>query len=203
MAEKGFDATLLRDMTGAAPSGRGPDRPGLRNGERERDRQARAGTGEPRIPGRRRGSCSPASPEARRTAAKALTAVIGKAHVQGISTRPVPVDELVRAMGMEGISCSQVSRLCAGIGGCAGGLLARPIGGDRPHPGSAPPAPRPARPGGSFQGGHRGRRKYRRPARGTRRGGRQFRSGAVMAGLPAQPEAAPPGRREAGGFRRP
>ncbi len=42
---------------------------------------------------------------------KALTAVIQKAYIQGISTRSV--DDLVKALGMEGISKSQVSRLCA------------------------------------------------------------------------------------------
>ena len=44
-------------------------------------------------------------------AEKALTAVIQEAYVQGISTRSV--DDLVQAMGMSGISKSQVSRLCA------------------------------------------------------------------------------------------
>ena len=46
-------------------------------------------------------------------AEKALTAVIQESYVQGISTRSV--DELVKAMEMEGISKSQVSRLCAEI----------------------------------------------------------------------------------------
>ena len=43
-------------------------------------------------------------------AEKALTAVVQEAYVQGISTRAV--DDLVKAMGMSGISKSQVSRLC-------------------------------------------------------------------------------------------
>ena len=46
-------------------------------------------------------------------AEKALTAVIQESYVQGISTRSV--DELVKAMGMDGISKSQVSRLCGEI----------------------------------------------------------------------------------------
>ena len=46
-------------------------------------------------------------------AEKALTAVIQEAYVQGISTRSV--DDLVQAMGMSGISKSQVSRLCGEI----------------------------------------------------------------------------------------
>jgi transposase-like protein len=40
-----------------------------------------------------------------------LTAVIKEAYIQGISTRSL--DDLVRAMGMEGVSKSQVSRLFA------------------------------------------------------------------------------------------
>jgi Transposase, Mutator family len=43
--------------------------------------------------------------EPRRTAEKALTAVIQGAYIQGLSTRSV--DELVKAMGMSGVSKSQ------------------------------------------------------------------------------------------------
>ena len=46
-------------------------------------------------------------------AEKALTAVIQEAYIQGVSTRSV--DDLVQAMGMSGISKSQVSRLCGEI----------------------------------------------------------------------------------------
>jgi putative transposase len=57
--------------------------------------------------------------------------VIQEAHVHGVSTRSV--DDLVRAMGMEGVSKSQVSRLCAEIDDCVRDFLARPIEGDRPY----------------------------------------------------------------------
>jgi putative transposase len=63
---------------------------------------------------------------------KALAAVIQEAHVQGVSTRSV--DELVKAMGMSGISKSQVSRLCAEIDDRVGAFLTRPIEGDWPYP---------------------------------------------------------------------
>jgi transposase-like protein len=60
-------------------------------------------------------------------AEKALSAVIQEAYVQGISTRSV--DELVQALGMSGISKSQVSRLCGELDDlpqpAAGGRLAR------------------------------------------------------------------------------
>src|SRR6516165_6319831 len=64
-------------------------------------------------------------------AEKALTAVIQEAYVQGISTRSV--DELVKAMGMTGISKSQVSRLCEEIDGKIGSFLERPLEGDWPY----------------------------------------------------------------------
>ena len=92
---------------------------------------ARAGTVELRIPKLRRGSYFPGFLEPRRAAEKALTAVIQEAYVQGISTRSV--DDLVRAMGMEGISKSQVSRLCAEIDGRVQDFLSRPIEGDWPY----------------------------------------------------------------------
>ena len=64
-------------------------------------------------------------------AEKALTAVIQEAYIQGISTRSV--DDLVKAMGMSGISKSQVSRLCEEIDGRVKAFLERPIEGDWPY----------------------------------------------------------------------
>ena len=55
---------------------------------------------------------------------KALTAVIQGAYIQGISTRSV--DDLVKALGMEGISKSQVSRLCEEIDDRVHAFLDRP-----------------------------------------------------------------------------
>jgi putative transposase len=46
-------------------------------------------------------------------AGKALTAVIQEAYIQGVSPRSV--DDLVKAMGMSGVSKSQISRLCEEI----------------------------------------------------------------------------------------
>ena len=144
---KGSDATFLREMigfaaqrlmeletatlTGAAHGERSLDRRVQRNGYRERDWHTRAGTVELRIPKLRKGSYFPGFLEPRRPAEKALTAVIQEAYVQGVSTRSV--DDLVRAMGMDGISKSQVSRLCAEIDERVGAFLARPIEGDWPY----------------------------------------------------------------------
>ena len=57
--------------------------------------------------------------------------MIQEAYVQGISTRSV--DELVKAMGMTGISKSQVSRLCQEIDERVQAFLERPIEGDWPY----------------------------------------------------------------------
>ncbi len=64
-------------------------------------------------------------------AEKALTAVIQEAYIQGISTRSV--DDLVKSLGMSGISKSQVSRLCEEIDERVTAFLDRPIEGDWPY----------------------------------------------------------------------
>ena len=114
------DDRLCRPAADGA-GGRGPDRRGLRReepgaaGPAQRlsrpDWETRAGTVELRIPKLRKGCYFPGFLEPRRMAEKALTAVIQEAYVQGVSTRSV--DDLVKAMGMSGISKSQVSAGCA------------------------------------------------------------------------------------------
>ena len=58
-------------------------------------------------------------------------AVIQKAYLGGLSTRDV--DNLVKTMGMSGMSKSQVSRLCASIDDRVGPVLNRPLEGDWPY----------------------------------------------------------------------
>jgi transposase-like protein len=147
LLEKSSDVDLLREMigfaaqrlmelevgglTGAGHGERSADRINHRNGYRDRDWETRAGTVELRIPKLRKGSYFPAFLEPRRVAEKALAAVIQEAYVQGVSTRSV--DELVKAMGMTGISKSQVSRLCSEIDGKIATFLDRPLEGDWPY----------------------------------------------------------------------
>ena len=124
-------ALEVETLTGAEPGARTPDRLNQRNGYRDRDWETRAGTIELRIPKLRKGSYFPAFLEPRRMAEKALTAVIQEAYIQGVSTRSV--DDLIQAMGMSGISKSQVSRLCGEIDERVQTFLTRPLEGDWPY----------------------------------------------------------------------
>jgi len=147
LIEKGADADLVREMlsfaagrlmdaevqarTGAAHGVRDPERLVQRNGYRERAWDTRVGQIDLEIPRLRRGSYFPSFLEPRRTAEKALTAVIQEAYVHGVSTRAV--DDLVKAMGASGVSKSQVSRLVAEIDEQVDAFLARPIEGEWPY----------------------------------------------------------------------
>jgi transposase-like protein len=132
----GFTAQRLMELevegkTGAGYGEKDPERLAQRNGYRDRIWETRAGTVELRIPKLRKGSYFPGFLEPRRMAEKALAAVVQEAYVQGVSTRSV--DDLVKAMGMSGISKSQVSRLCEEIDGKVKAFLERPIEGDWPY----------------------------------------------------------------------
>lgn len=129
----GFAAQRLMDLevgslTGAEYGEKSSDRLARRNGYRDRDWETRAGTVALRIPKLRTGSDFPAFLKPRRLSEKALTAVVQEAYIQGISTRSV--DDLVKAMGMSGISKSQVSRLCEEIDVRVKAFLERPVEGD-------------------------------------------------------------------------
>jgi putative transposase len=96
----------------AAYNERTDDRVNSRNGYRTRAWDTRVGSIDLAIPKLREGSYRPdwlLVP--RRRAEQALVAVIGQAYVEGVSTRRV--DDLVKAMGIDGISKSEVSRMAA------------------------------------------------------------------------------------------
>ena len=147
LVEKQADGDLVREMlafaaerimeaevearTGATKGARSPMREVQRNGYRDRDWDTRAGRIGLEIPRLRKGSDFPSFLEPRRTAEKALVAVIQEAYVHGISTRSV--DDLVKAMGAGGMSKSRVSRLCAEIDERVNAFLTRPLEGAWPY----------------------------------------------------------------------
>jgi len=147
LADKGADVDVLRQMVqfmaqrlmeldvegrcGAGYDEQSAERVTSRNGYRERTRDTRTGSVELMMPKLRRGSYLPEFLEPRRTTEKALTALIHEAYVQGISTRSV--DERVKALGMSGVSISQVSRLCGELDERVGAFLNRQIEGDWPY----------------------------------------------------------------------
>lgn len=100
----------VEEHVGAARHERTEGRTGQRNGYRERTWDTRAGAIELKVPRVRDSSYFPSLLEPRQRAERALSAVVQEAYVHGVSTRKV--DELVKALGMGGISKSRVSKLC-------------------------------------------------------------------------------------------
>ena len=147
LLDKASDADLLTEMVthvanrlmqmdvdnvcGAAAHERSEERVNQRNGYRDRRWETRAGTVDLKVPKLRRGSYFPEFLEPRRASEKALVAVVQEAYVGGLSTRDV--DDLVKSMGMTGISESQVSRLCSELDERVGAFLSRPLEGDWPY----------------------------------------------------------------------
>src|ERR1700685_1966441 len=134
LAEAVLQRLMDYDVEGRIGAGRydrSDERTTQRNGFRERSYDTRVGTLELKIPKLRQGSYFPGFLEPRKTAERALVAVIQEAWIQGVSTRKV--DDLVQAMGMSGISKSQVSALCQDIDDRVNAFLDRPIEGEWPY----------------------------------------------------------------------
>ena len=102
--------TDVEGLIGAGRYERSGERTTWRNSYRDRTLDTRLGALQLRIPKLRQGSYFPPFLEARKSSEKALIAVIQEAWIGGVSTRRV--DDLVQAMGLSGISKSQVSKLC-------------------------------------------------------------------------------------------
>lgn len=100
----------VEEYVGAARHERSAGRVGQRNGYRQRSWDTRVGTVELKVPRVRDGGYFPSLLEPRKRAERALSAVVQEAYVHGVSTRKV--DDLVKALGMGGISKSRVSELC-------------------------------------------------------------------------------------------
>ena len=83
------------------------------------------------IPRVREGSYFPTLLEPCRRSERALLAVVQQAYVEGVSMRKV--DALVKSLGCEGISKSQVSRICQELDQVVESSLGRPLDGG-PYP---------------------------------------------------------------------
>jgi len=121
----------VEEHIGARRHERSVGRSGYRNGYRERNWDTRVGTVELKVPRVRDGSYFPWLLEPRRRAERALSAVVQEAYVHGVLTRKV--DELVKALGMDGISKSQVSRLCEELDEEVERFRNRPLEGPYPY----------------------------------------------------------------------
>src|ERR1700728_4905891 len=111
---------------GAAYGERTPERENSRNGYRTRPWDTRVGTIELAVPKLRQGVYSPEFLlQPRRRAEQALVSVVCQAYVEGVSTRRV--DDLVKAMGIEGISRSEVSRMAAELDVTVAAFRDRPL----------------------------------------------------------------------------
>jgi putative transposase len=113
-------------MCGAGYGERSPERVNSRNGYRHRALDTRAGTVDLAVPKLREGSYYPGwLLEPRRRAERALTQVVCQCYVEGVSTRRV--DDIVKAMGIEGISKSQVSVMAKELDATVEAFRSRPL----------------------------------------------------------------------------
>jgi putative transposase len=123
--------TEVAGLIGAERHERTAERAAYRNGYRTRTWDTRVGTIELAIPKVRPGTYFPSLLQPRRRAEHALLAVVQEAYVHGVSTRKV--DELVRVLGVDGISKSEVSRICAELDTAVEAFRARPLTGEFPY----------------------------------------------------------------------
>jgi putative transposase len=121
----------VSSLVGAEPYERTGTRTAYRNGSRARTWDTRVGTIVLEIPKVRPGTYFPSLLEPRRRGERALAAVVQEAYVHGVSTRKV--DELMKALGLEGVSKSEVSRVCAALDAEVEAFRRRPLEGEYPY----------------------------------------------------------------------
>lgn len=124
-------AAEVEAQLGAAPYARTADRSGQRNGYRERQWDTRVGSIQLQVPRVRDGSYVPSLLEPRRRVEQALVGVVQEAYIAGVSTRRV--DKLVQELGLDGMSKSQVSRLCQALDDQVRRFRERPLTGSYPY----------------------------------------------------------------------
>jgi transposase-like protein len=123
--------TAVADLIGADRHERTADRTAYRNGYRTRIWDTRVGTIELAIPKVQPGTYSPSLLEPRRRAEQALLAVVQEACVHGVSTRKV--DDLLKGLGLDGTSKSEVSRMCSELDPVVEAFRTRPLTGEHPY----------------------------------------------------------------------
>lgn len=176
----------VNEKAGAEKCERSPERTAYRNGYRERDWDTRVGTIPLRIPRLRTGTYFPSLIEPRRRAERAIVSVIQEAYVHGVSTRKV--DDLVRALGMDGISRSEVSRLCSELDAGMHQFRDRQLEGEYPYVWLDGKCVK-VRYGGRVEKPGRRRRRGRQPERSARDPRLRRRTGGeprLLARVPAQ-----------------
>ena len=120
--------TEVAGLIGADRHERTGDRTAYRNGYRTRTWDTRVGTIELAIPKVRPGTYFPSLLQPRRRAEHALLAVVQEAYVHGVSTRKV--DDLIKALGVDGMSKSEVSRICGELDTIVAAFRTRPLTGE-------------------------------------------------------------------------
>jgi putative transposase len=123
--------TEVADLIGAERHERSAERATYRNGYRTRTWDTRVGTIELAIPKVRHGTYFPSLLQPRRRAEHALLAVVQEAYVHGVSTRKV--DDLMKALGLDGVSNSEVSRICGELDPVVEAFRTRPLVGEHPY----------------------------------------------------------------------
>ena len=121
----------VTELVGAERHERSDERTTYRNGSRTRSWDTRVGTIELEVPKVRTGSYYPSLLQPRRRAEQALRTVVQEAYVHGVSTRKV--DDLVKALGLDGISKSQVSRMCQELDTVVEPFRTRPLSAEYPY----------------------------------------------------------------------
>lgn len=121
----------VAERCGAAYGERSADRTNSRNGTRSRALETRLGTVELEIPKLREGSYYPPFLQPRRRWEQAFVNVVAEAYVAGVSTRKV--EAVVEAMGAQGMSKSEVSRMAAVLDAEVEAFRNRPLEGDFPY----------------------------------------------------------------------
>ena len=124
ICQKLIDAEA-EEVIGAERYERTPERQTYRNGTRERSLETRVGELDLKIPKLRKGSYLPSLLTPRKRSEKALLAVVQEAYIQGVSTRRMA--ELAKALGLQGIDKSKVSRICKELDEMVAQFRERPL----------------------------------------------------------------------------